>query len=131
MLFHPYLVPICFIIMETHAEYRPATVAEHRLTGRTKVYIGQYDVHGRPVGPQEEEIVSPIASTSRREQNTDAVMSPTKPSSSGYGEHSPPDLIKRLSQDEREALEKRLRRKLDIRILPAVITMFILNHIDR
>ncbi|KAL2260112.1 hypothetical protein VTK26DRAFT_6003 [Humicola hyalothermophila] len=43
----------------------------------------------------------------------------------------PPEFIRNLTPEEREHLEKRLKRKIDVRLLPAIIIMYILNYIDR
>ncbi|KAI1353541.1 major facilitator superfamily domain-containing protein [Xylaria sp. FL0043] len=43
----------------------------------------------------------------------------------------PPEIIMRLTPEERIALEKRLVRKIDWRLLPMIIIMYILNYIDR
>lgn len=43
----------------------------------------------------------------------------------------PPEFIKGLTAEEREELEKKLKRKIDTRLLPAIIVMYILNYIDR
>ncbi|TGJ87002.1 hypothetical protein E0Z10_g1753 [Xylaria hypoxylon] len=43
----------------------------------------------------------------------------------------PPEIILRLTPEERVALEKRLVRKIDWRLLPMIIIMYILNYIDR
>ena len=43
----------------------------------------------------------------------------------------PPEFIRNLTPEERELLEKRLKRKIDIRLLPAIIIMYIMNYIDR
>lgn len=43
----------------------------------------------------------------------------------------PPEFIRNLTPEEREGLEKALKRKIDIRLLPAVIIMYIMNYIDR
>ncbi|KAL2141796.1 hypothetical protein VTI28DRAFT_1933 [Corynascus sepedonium] len=43
----------------------------------------------------------------------------------------PPEFIRNLTPEERESLEKALKRKIDIRLLPAVIIMYIMNYIDR
>ncbi|KAL1835788.1 hypothetical protein VTJ49DRAFT_6052 [Mycothermus thermophilus] len=43
----------------------------------------------------------------------------------------PPELISKLTAEEREQLEKKLKRKIDLRLLPAVIIMYIMNYIDR
>lgn len=47
------------------------------------------------------------------------------------GGHEPPEFIKNLSPEERVRLEDKLKRKIDTRLLPAVIIMYILNYIDR
>ncbi|KAK0741195.1 major facilitator superfamily domain-containing protein [Schizothecium vesticola] len=47
------------------------------------------------------------------------------------GRHQPPAWIAALSVEERHELEKKLKRKIDARLLPAVIIMYILNYIDR
>ncbi|KZF24045.1 MFS general substrate transporter [Xylona heveae TC161] len=43
----------------------------------------------------------------------------------------PPPLIRDLSADERAHLENNLRRKIDFRLLPMVIIMYIMNYLDR
>ncbi|KAI1419390.1 major facilitator superfamily domain-containing protein [Xylaria sp. FL1777] len=43
----------------------------------------------------------------------------------------PPEIIMRLTPEERIKLEKRLVRKIDWRLLPMIIIMYILNYIDR
>lgn len=42
-----------------------------------------------------------------------------------------PDILRSLSHDEMQSLEKTLVRKLDIRILPILILLFLLNILDR
>ncbi|KAF2087126.1 retrograde regulation protein 2 [Saccharata proteae CBS 121410] len=42
-----------------------------------------------------------------------------------------PPLIKNLSLEERQHLEAKLRRKIDLRLLPMVILMYIMNYLDR
>ncbi|KAI2620311.1 major facilitator superfamily domain-containing protein [Hypomontagnella submonticulosa] len=42
-----------------------------------------------------------------------------------------PEIIARLSPEQRIELETRLRRKVDLRLLPMIIIMYILNYIDR
>jgi len=42
-----------------------------------------------------------------------------------------PDILRNLSQDEMTKLEKKLVRRLDIRLLPILILLFILNILDR
>lgn len=43
----------------------------------------------------------------------------------------PPEIIARLTPEERIALEKRLVKRIDWRLLPMIIIMYILNYIDR
>ncbi|OTA98618.1 hypothetical protein M426DRAFT_69448 [Hypoxylon sp. CI-4A] len=42
-----------------------------------------------------------------------------------------PEIIARLTPEQRLELETRLRRKIDLRLLPMIILMYILNYIDR
>jgi hypothetical protein len=42
-----------------------------------------------------------------------------------------PEILRSLSHDEMQQLEKQLVRKLDIRILPILIVLFLLNVLDR
>ncbi|KAK7722657.1 hypothetical protein SLS57_004862 [Botryosphaeria dothidea] len=42
-----------------------------------------------------------------------------------------PELVRDLSAEERTRLEIKLRRKIDLRLMPMVIIMYILNYIDR
>lgn len=42
-----------------------------------------------------------------------------------------PDVLRSLSKDDMQQLEKRLVRKLDMRLLPILILLFILNILDR
>lgn len=43
----------------------------------------------------------------------------------------PPAIIANLTREERNALELRLRKKIDLRLLPMIILMYIMNYIDR
>ena len=43
----------------------------------------------------------------------------------------PPSLIKNLTPEERAHLEKHLVRKIDLRLLPMIILMYIMNYLDR
>ncbi len=42
-----------------------------------------------------------------------------------------PEFLRNVSPEERDILEKKLKRKIDIRLLPAIIIMYIMNYIDR
>ena len=43
----------------------------------------------------------------------------------------PPEIIRNMTPEHRVKVEKRLKRKIDGRLLPAIIIMYILNYIDR
>lgn len=42
-----------------------------------------------------------------------------------------PELVLKMSPEERELAEKRLRRKIDARLMPMIVLMYILNYLDR
>jgi hypothetical protein len=43
----------------------------------------------------------------------------------------PPELVRKMGPEERAAAEARLKRKIDLRLLPMIILMYILNYLDR
>lgn len=43
----------------------------------------------------------------------------------------PPEWIAALSPEERLSIEAKLKRKIDLRLLPMVILMYIMNYLDR
>ena len=57
--------------------------------------------------------------------DTSLENAPTRP------RREPPELIRNLSPEERERLEKALTRKIDFRILPMLILIYIMNYLDR
>jgi len=42
-----------------------------------------------------------------------------------------PDTLQGLSKDEIRMLEKKLVRRIDLRLLPILVVMYILNYLDR
>lgn len=42
-----------------------------------------------------------------------------------------PEIIRVMTPEHRLKVEKRLKRKIDLRLLPAIVLMYILNYIDR
>ena len=42
-----------------------------------------------------------------------------------------PSLLRDLSEDELRSLEKKLVRKIDTRLLPTLIVIYIMNYLDR
>lgn len=60
--------------------------------------------------------------------STHSVDGPQKDAQRGF---QPPEIIRQMTPEEREHLEKKLIRKIDLRILPMIILMYILNYIDR
>ncbi|RAL65843.1 hypothetical protein DID88_005506 [Monilinia fructigena] len=57
-----------------------------------------------------------------------ASVSGIKPNS---GLPQPPEWIAALSPEERTAMENKLKRKIDLRLFPMVILMYIMNYLDR
>ncbi|KAF3926169.1 hypothetical protein ABW21_db0204497 [Orbilia brochopaga] len=51
--------------------------------------------------------------------------------SSRPGPTEKPPLLKHLSDEEIERLEVRLKRKIDLRLLPMIIIVYIMNYLDR
>ncbi|MDI1487678.1 MAG: hypothetical protein OHK93_006949 [Ramalina farinacea] len=43
----------------------------------------------------------------------------------------PPELVRHLSPDERAVAERALTRKIDLRLLPMLVLMYIMNYLDR
>lgn len=43
----------------------------------------------------------------------------------------PPEFLLHMTMEERLELEAKLKRKIDLRLMPAIILMYILNYIDR
>lgn len=43
----------------------------------------------------------------------------------------PPMSIRNLSPEERTRLENKMRRRIDIRLMPMLVLMYILNYLDR
>ena len=43
----------------------------------------------------------------------------------------PPELVRHLSPDERALAERALTRKIDLRLLPMLVLMYIMNYLDR
>ena len=43
----------------------------------------------------------------------------------------PPTYVKNLSADERKRAERALVRKIDFRLIPPIVIMYILNYLDR
>lgn len=49
----------------------------------------------------------------------------------GQAAREPPPYVRSLSTDERAEAERALVRKIDLRLMPALIVMYLLNYIDR
>ena len=43
----------------------------------------------------------------------------------------PPEILRHLTVEERAAVERRLVRKIDLRLLPMLVLMYLLNYLDR
>lgn len=42
-----------------------------------------------------------------------------------------PELVRLLSPDERHRLETKLRQRIDLRLMPMLILMYLMNYLDR
>jgi hypothetical protein len=42
-----------------------------------------------------------------------------------------PEFIRNMTPEERQTVEARLKRKIDFRLMPMIILMYILNYLDR
>jgi hypothetical protein len=42
-----------------------------------------------------------------------------------------PEFIRNMTPEQREKLEAGLRRKIDLRLMPMIILMYLLNYLDR
>lgn len=63
------------------------------------------------------------------------LASDSKSSSEGqttiWPERELPELLRDLSEEELKSLEKKLIRKVDLRMLPTMILIYIMNYLDR
>ena len=71
------------------------------------------------------------------EHASDPDLSPSKTTDGAHvgGAHVSripiPEVLQKYTKEERDHLEVKLKRKIDIRLMPAIIIMYILNYIDR
>lgn len=43
----------------------------------------------------------------------------------------PPEYVRQMSPEERRKAEDALRKKIDIRLMPMIVIMYIMNYLDR
>lgn len=55
----------------------------------------------------------------------------TVPEAAGSSKLTAPPLVAAMSREERVAAEAKLRNKVDTRLLPMIILMYIMNYLDR
>jgi hypothetical protein len=53
------------------------------------------------------------------------------PAAERNGKLAPPPLVAAFSPEERILAEAKMRRKIDTRLLPMIILMYIMNYLDR
>jgi hypothetical protein len=53
------------------------------------------------------------------------------PAAERNGKLAPPPLVAPMSPEERILAEAKMRRKIDTRLLPMIILMYIMNYLDR
>ncbi len=77
--------------------------------------------------------VSPTGKASKGDEtgSTDEKIATTNLEDSSARRLQAPEFLRNVSPEERDILEKKLKRKIDIRLLPAIIIMYIMNYIDR
>ncbi|KAJ8067353.1 hypothetical protein OCU04_004706 [Sclerotinia nivalis] len=66
-----------------------------------------------------------------REDNKDSSTASASDINPGLRVLQPPEWIAALSPEERLSIESKLKRKIDIRLLPMIIIMYIMNYLDR
>jgi hypothetical protein len=64
-------------------------------------------------------------------ENTSGKEDGSAPETKATSRLQPPAIIANMSLEDRQALEVKLKRKIDLRLMPAIIIMYILNYIDR
>lgn len=55
----------------------------------------------------------------------------TVPEQAGSSKLNAPPLVAAMSHEQRVAAEAKLRKKIDLRLMPMVILMYIMNYLDR
>lgn len=43
----------------------------------------------------------------------------------------PPELVRNMTPEQRILAEKKLRQKIDLRLMPMIVLMYIMNYLDR
>lgn len=88
-----------------------------------------------PPGYKEQNEVKPLERVETPTKHVEGPIigdeKPAKDALSDDRDFQPPEIIRYLSAEQRATLEKRLRRKIDLRLLPMIVVMYILNYIDR
>jgi len=85
-------------------------------------------------GVDDKENVSEIENSPARDIEDGRLDKTIPPEEDAKGQSrglQPPEFVANLTPEERAALETKLKRKIDIRLMPAIILMYILNYIDR
>ena len=85
--------------------------ADHQQNHAPKANENGYGIYNKAVGDDVSDLGTARTLTGRRREA--------------------PPLVKGLSSDERERLERALIRKIDFRLLPMIVLMYILNYLDR
>jgi hypothetical protein len=78
-----------------------------------------------PAGDADKQVVSPTTG------HGDGVNVDPKATEAARRGLRPPPFIESLTPERRQELELHLRRKIDWRLLPMIVIMYILNYIDR
>jgi hypothetical protein len=97
---------------------------------RNMAFQSGYDAHPNP--QQNREIREDVSNEKEYYGSADSPPVGTDLATAGTSRtFQPPELVRAMSPEKRAAAEFRLRRKIDLRLLPMIVLMYILNYLDR
>jgi hypothetical protein len=66
-----------------------------------------------------------------KDTTTTALENASTKSNQQHVEHVPPESLRGVSPEEHKRLEQALVRKIDMRLMPMLVLMYIMNYLDR
>lgn len=73
-----------------------------------------------------------IPATTKEDKDIEIVSSNVPSISRGQRKAlQPPEYVRQMSPDERQKAEAALRKKIDLRLMPMIVIMYIMNYLDR
>jgi hypothetical protein len=82
-------------------------------------------------------VAGDMDSASEEKGRIQHIDSDTSPHENGTGTAAParvfeaPEFIRNMTAEQRLGVENRLRRKIDARLMPMIVIMYIMNYLDR